>query len=229
MTERYAYGDSERVELDQFIPASAKKVLDVGCWQGGFGAALKRRRPECVVWGIESDRESAAVAATRLDRVINGCFPEEMVADEHFDLVVFLDVLEHLVDPWNALRQASSLLRPGGVVVASIPNVRHVSVTFPLLARGLWEYKDEGHLDRTHLRFFTRRSMEILFRSSGYEVERIEAINLRDGKTGAILRLGGRLAEEFRAGQYAVVARPKLRPTGSSDDRNDGQTEQPVG
>jgi len=104
---------------------------------------------------------------------------------------------------------ASSLLRPRGVVVASIPNVRHVSVTFPLLARGLWEYQDEGLLDQTHLRFFTRRSMETLFRSSGYEVERIEAINLSDGKTGAILRLGGRWAEEFRAFQYVVVAHPK--------------------
>jgi SAM-dependent methyltransferase len=209
MTEQHAYGDSERVELDQFIPASAQKVLDVGCRQGGFRAALKRRRPECVVWGIESDREGAAVAATRVDRVINGCFPEEMAADEHFDLVVFVDVLEHLVDPWNALKHASSLLRPGGEVVASIPNVRHVSVTFSLLARGLWEYKDEGHLDQIHLRFFTRRSIETLFRSSGYEVERIEAINLSDGKTGAILRLGGRWAEEFRAGQYVVVAHPK--------------------
>jgi 2-polyprenyl-3-methyl-5-hydroxy-6-metoxy-1,4-benzoquinol methylase len=61
-----------------------------------------------------------------------------MPVDEHFDLVVFLDVLEHLVHPWSALRHASSLLRPRGVVVASIPNVRHVSVTFPLLTRGLW-------------------------------------------------------------------------------------------
>ena len=138
MTEQHAYGDSERVELDQFIPATAQSVLDVGCWQGGFGAALKRKRSGCVAWGIESDRECAAVAATRLDRVINGRFPEEMPVDEHFDLVVFLDVLEHLVDPWSALRHASSLLRPRGVVVASIPNVRHVSVTFPLLTRGLW-------------------------------------------------------------------------------------------
>jgi 2-polyprenyl-3-methyl-5-hydroxy-6-metoxy-1,4-benzoquinol methylase len=209
MAEQHAYGDSERVELDQFIPATAQSVLDVGCWQGGFGAASKRKRPGCVVWAIESNRECAAVAATRLDRVINGRFPEEMPVDEHFDLVVFLDVLEHLVDPWSALRHASSLLRPGDVVVASIPNVLHVSVTFPLLARGLWEYQDEGLLDQTHLRFFTRRSMETLFRSSGYEVERIEAINLSDGKTGAILRLGGRWAEEFRAAQYVVVAHPK--------------------
>ena len=137
MTEQHAYPDSQRVELDQFIPATDQSVLDVGCWQGGFGAALKRKRPGCVVWAIESDREGAAVAATRFDRVINGRFPEEMPVEEHLDLVVFLDVLEHLVDPWSALRHASSLLRPGDVVVASIPNVRHVSVTFPLLARGL--------------------------------------------------------------------------------------------
>ena len=228
MTEP-AYGDSARIEIDKFLPAAAQRVLDVGCWQGGFGAALKRKRPGCVVWGIESNRESASVAATRLDHVINGRFPEEMPVGEHFDLVVFLDVLEHLDDPWNALRYASSLLRPRGVVVASIPNIRHVSVTFPLLARGRWEYQDEGLLDRTHVRFFTRRSMETLFKSSGYEIERIEAINLSDGKSGAILKLGRSWAEEFRAFQYVVVAHPKLWSTGPDDDQNNGQLEQPTG
>lgn len=203
--ERYV--DSPRGEVLGLVPPAAS-VLDVGCFKGAFGEALKRARPGTSVWGVEPDEEACAVARTRLDRAVCGTFPEALPAGARFDLVTFLDVLEHLVDPWEALRSASGLLNPGGAVLATLPNVRHVAVVLPLVARGRWRYAESGLLDRTHLRFFTREAMGELFDEAGYEVERIEAINLSGGKTGAVLRLGGRAAEQFRALQYAVVATP---------------------
>ncbi len=76
-----------------------------------------------------------------------------------FDVILCLDVLEHMVDPWAVVgRLVSQYLKAGGILIASVPNVRHYSVTLPLLLGGKWDYADAGLLDRTHLRFFTRHS-----------------------------------------------------------------------
>jgi SAM-dependent methyltransferase len=87
-----------------------------------------------------------------------------------FDAIVCGDVLEHLREPETFLRQARSWLRPQGSLIASIPNVRHHSVVRGLLA-GNWTYEAAGLLDRTHLRFFTRRSIETLFEGAGFRID----------------------------------------------------------
>ncbi len=207
------YQDSSRSEVLEFIPPGARRLLDVGCWRGAFGAAVKRAHPDCRVTGIELDHESASIAQSRLDRVWRGEYPADVPLGERFDVVTFLDVLEHLVDPWAALSAAWELLEPGGVVIAVIPNVRHLAVTARLVLRGRWDYQDSGLLDRTHLRFFTKQTMLKLFRECSYEVRQIQALNLSGGKTGLLLRPGGRLVEQFRALQYVVVAYPTSRST----------------
>jgi SAM-dependent methyltransferase len=79
------------------------------------------------------------------------------VENSQFDVILCLDVLEHMVNPWGAVdRLVSRYLAPGGALVVSLPNVRHYSVVLPLLLQGRWDYQDAGLLDRTHLRFFTR-------------------------------------------------------------------------
>ena len=72
----------------------------------------------------------------------------------HFDLIMCLDVLEHLVDPWKTLSRLADHLKPGGTVIASIPNVRHARNLLSLLFMGKWEYKEQRLLDKTHLRVF---------------------------------------------------------------------------
>ncbi len=73
------------------------------------------------------------------------------------------DVLEHLQDPWAVVRRLQDLLRPGGVLVASIPNIRNYRVLRSLIFRGRFDYVASGILDRTQLRFFTRSScLELL-------------------------------------------------------------------
>lgn len=207
------YHDSSRPEVLEFIPPDARRLLDVGCWRGAFGAAVKRAHPDCRVTGIELDPESASIAQSRLDRVWRGEYPAVVPRGERFDVVTFLDVLEHLVDPWAALRAASDLLEPGGVVIAVIPNIRHLAVTARLVVRGRWDYQDSGLLDRTHLRFFTKQTMLDLFRGRSYEVQHIQALNLSGGKTGLLLRPAGRLVEQFRALQYVLVSCPASRST----------------
>lgn len=197
------YLDLPRLEVVRAIPLSAKSVLDVGCYRGGFGAALKASR-DVFVWGIEPNPEAAQAAAERLDKVTVGTFPDA-APDEQFDCVTFLDSLEHMIDPWGALRSSRQLLTPGGSVVASIPNVRHHSVILDLL-KGKWEYTDSGFLDRTHLRFFTKRSMIELFERAGLDVVSVTPTTTEPGgsRLGRTLRVLGRSTEEFRAMQYLV-------------------------
>jgi 2-polyprenyl-3-methyl-5-hydroxy-6-metoxy-1,4-benzoquinol methylase len=204
----YAYDDWDRDDVLPFIPAGARTVFDVGCSFGGFGASLKRARPTTEVWGLEPHEDAAAVAATRLDRVIHGVFPDD-APEREFDCVVFNDVLEHLLEPWDALREARTMLAAGGVVVASIPNVRHYSVVVPLLLKGRFTYRDSGIMDRTHLRFFTRSTMVELFEATGFRIEQVAPSRLSprtDGELARVLAVLGRRADEFRAKNYVVVA-----------------------
>lgn len=87
----------------------------------------------------------------------------------YFDCIILADVLEHLEDPLSTLRRLRGYLSPKGIVVASIPNVRYYGV-INMLVEGRWKYEDSGILDRTHLRFFTRKEMESLFRDAGFEI-----------------------------------------------------------
>jgi 2-polyprenyl-3-methyl-5-hydroxy-6-metoxy-1,4-benzoquinol methylase len=195
--------------MERYVPLAARSVLDVGCLAGGFGQMLKMRRASIEVWGIEADPAAAEAARSRLDHVIEGAYPDAAPA-RRFDCVVFNDVLEHLADPWAALEHAKSLLSPGGVVVASIPNVRYYRVSWSLLTRGKWEYGDGGVLDRTHLRFFTRQTVEELFRSCGYELRELVPANFPPVRSnvGRLLSLFGVRGSDLLAMHLAVVAAP---------------------
>lgn len=202
------YSDFGRLEVTPFVPRDARRVLDVGCLAGAFGAALKSERPATTVWGIELRPDAAELAAGRLDHVIVGRFPDDVPSGERFDCVVFNDVLEHLEDPWSALRATHAFLAPGGCVVASIPNVRHYSVVASLVLRGDWRYADAGILDRSHLRFFTSDSATRLFEECGYGGVRCAPINItppRD-RLPRLLHLAGRRGVDFLAYQLVLVA-----------------------
>ena len=171
------YFAQARSEMLRFIPADCKRVLDVGCGGGSFGEALKQSR-DLEVWGLEPVASAAAEAAKKLDRAIEGIFtPDAGLPRASFDAVIFNDVLEHLPDPAESLRFARTLLKPGGVVVASIPNIRHFQTLWEIVVRGELRYRDSGTLDKTHLRFFTKKSIRALFSECDFAVEQIEGIN----------------------------------------------------
>ena len=164
----YQYARHEVLDL---IPAAVGRLLDVGCGAGVLGAAVKAAGG-ATVHGVELMPEIAAIAATRLDYVWSGAVEEVLpqLPDGNYDCIVVADVLEHLVDPLAVLRALRDKLAPGGVIVASIPNLQNWGVLSALI-EGRFEYASEGILDRTHLRFFTRRSAEALFWSAGLHIE----------------------------------------------------------
>lgn len=206
------YPHNFRSEMYPFIPVAAERVLDVGCNTGAFGEGLKTRR-EVVVWGVEPNGAAAAKASFVLDHVINDTFSvSTAVPDRFFDVIVFNDVLEHLVDPWEVLRIARSKLRAGGCVVASIPNLLHQENLLHILRDRDFRYEDRGIRDRTHLRFFTRKSLHRLFESSGFVVQMVTGINENWWSPSLLLRLAYRLFSRQLADtkyiQFAVLAVP---------------------
>lgn len=202
----------------RFVPANCRRLLDIGCGTGTFGASLWQHR-QIEVWGIEPFASAAAKAADRLDHVIPGPFgPETDLPAGSFECIVFNDVLEHMVAPELALRYAKFLLSTGGTILASIPNARHFPLMWQLGVRGNWEYGDCGILDRTHLRFSTKSSILRMFQSEGYAVRSISGINPYVGIPNASRRLwfAYRVANAIFMGkfadlkfqQFAVVAEP---------------------
>ena len=198
------HGGLDRREMLPFIPTSARSILDVGCSRGLFGAVIKERDPSVRLTGVEPDPEAADQARSHYDCVVDGFFPDALSDPTRFDCIIFNDVLEHVVDPWSMLARAADHLTRDGTVVASIPNVRFIGVVRNLVFRGLWNYADWGVLDRTHLRFFTRASIETLFADAGFTIDRLTPINpIRVRAAGLLV---GRF-RDMRFPQFAVVAR----------------------
>jgi 2-polyprenyl-3-methyl-5-hydroxy-6-metoxy-1,4-benzoquinol methylase len=196
--------DFERLDMVGYVPPESTRVLEVGCATGRFGRQLRTRSPGMKIVGIDPTPPDQPHA---YDERLVGSFPDTRPVDT-FDCVVFNDVLEHMVDPWAALATtATELLDPGGLVVASIPNVRSIKVLKPLLVSGRWNYTDFGLLDRTHLRFFTRATIVEMFEGAGLTIERLDAINtLPFGRVAALNRRLRGVLTDFLADQFAVVA-----------------------
>jgi 2-polyprenyl-3-methyl-5-hydroxy-6-metoxy-1,4-benzoquinol methylase len=157
-----------------YLPAGAARVLEIGCDEGDFGVQL-----DAEVWGVEPQADAAAIAATRLHRVLIGTYQDtrDAIPCGYFDVVVCNDVIEHMTNHDTFLNQVRAHLAPGGVLVGSVPNMRHYRALFELLVLRDWHYRESGVLDRTHLRWFTARSLRRCLRESGYQVERLDGIN----------------------------------------------------
>jgi 2-polyprenyl-3-methyl-5-hydroxy-6-metoxy-1,4-benzoquinol methylase len=174
------YHGQVRSDVLPSIPSSASGTLvDIG---GGTGAtALAAKRQGLADRAGVVDLIPFDPAGTGLDFHVSGdlersdALDRAIAAEGSFDTILALDVLEHLVDPWAMVARLDAALKPGGVLIGSIPNIRHFSVSMPLLLAGKWQLEDDGLLDRTHLRFFVRETAIELMTCSGLVLENVDA------------------------------------------------------
>jgi 2-polyprenyl-3-methyl-5-hydroxy-6-metoxy-1,4-benzoquinol methylase len=207
------YFSYERKELIRFIPCTVEKTLDVGCGSGMFSRNLKKISENVETWGIEIVEQYAKIAEQHIDHVLTGSIDSfyDKLPDAYFDCIFFNDVLEHLVEPEECLKRLKAKLKAGKIVIASIPNIRHISILLDLLFKKDWRYAESGIMDKTHLRFFTQKSIIRMFDNCGYKIERIEGINSigRYCLTSIINALLFNALDDVRHQQFVVVATPK--------------------
>ena len=153
------------------VTPPGSRVLDLGAADGSVARVLAQRG--CVVTAVERDAGAVdALAAAPGVTVVHADLerlPEDALPPAAFDVVLLLDVLEHLVDPAAVLGRALDWLAPGGRVVVSVPNVAHAAVRLAML-QGRFPRTDVGLLDRTHLQFFDETQLRALLSDAGLEL-----------------------------------------------------------
>jgi 2-polyprenyl-3-methyl-5-hydroxy-6-metoxy-1,4-benzoquinol methylase len=172
------YYSNIRFDILPFIEKRPEqRILEVGCGRGNTLAYLKEKGFASYVVGIEKVRECYEASNPIVDEIILADVETfDFSFKECFDIILFLDVLEHLYLPFTVLRQSQRLLTPSGYLVLSIPNIRNYAILKRLIIKGRWDYKDSGILDRTHIRFFTKKSF---LSSLEKEVGKIQVLDYR--------------------------------------------------
>lgn len=184
--------DAHNPDLLALIPLNSRAVIEVGCGSGALAREFKALNPECDYLGVDisehyvslAKRHCDAVMAMNLDQANEPFFAKQ----RDRDCWIFGDCLEHLKDPWRVLELIRWVIPDKGCVAACIPNSQHWSLQ-ARLALGDWRYEDAGLLDRTHLRFFTRKTIVELFESAGFRIDQMSA-RIFD-EPGRELALGG--------------------------------------
>jgi 2-polyprenyl-3-methyl-5-hydroxy-6-metoxy-1,4-benzoquinol methylase len=194
------YYKSVRKDVFPLLSPRPSRILDIGCAEGWTAAYLKEQGFCDWVGGLEPVAEIKT--ADRLDLALT-C-PLETALDQNLlpqvDTILCLDVLEHLVDPWMAVRRLADLLPKGGSLIASIPNIRHYKLVLNLLFKGNFRYQPYGILDSTHLRFFTRETAVELLEQAGLKVTLVQPQPaLKPWKNKWIINklLGGRMTDLY--------------------------------
>lgn len=164
--------EAHRLILDRIKRNSS--VLDVGCATGYFARKLKDKK--CKVWGIEIDRLASQRAKKYCEFIFVGDIEKKRLLpfNKHsFDYILFLDILEHLINPVIVLQFIKLYLKKEGKIIISVPNVAFISIRLALLY-GKFTYQKFGIMDETHLRFFTKKSLLEIVENAGYQIEKID-------------------------------------------------------
>ncbi len=167
------YFSNTNADLVALIPFNPGRILDLGCASGKLGEdIIKATSPKEYV-GIEIVPEIAEVARTRLSKVLIGNAESILptIDSGSFDWIIMADILEHTVDPWSVMSEVSRIIKPHGMLLMSIPNVRNLGVLFDLVCKGRWDYTPFGIMDQGHLRFFTCSTITELLTKSNFEIQ----------------------------------------------------------
>jgi O-antigen biosynthesis protein len=181
------YFSLEREVFKNAIRENNKSILDIGCGTGALGLFL-RNNQNCNVFGIEINNAAYQEAKKNLDGVIEGNVETIDIPykNNEFDYIVMGDVLEHLINPMGTTKKLIKLLKPGGKILITVPNVRHWSILISLIFKGKWKYESSGLLDYTHLRFFTKKSLHEMLNDSGFNMVKSSSVIQKKSKSSLI-------------------------------------------
>jgi 2-polyprenyl-3-methyl-5-hydroxy-6-metoxy-1,4-benzoquinol methylase len=208
------YYAGRRSEMLKFVPVHSKTFLEIGCGEGNFSHLVKSTYTS-EAWGIEANETAAAIARGKLDHLISGTIEENinLLPDHFFDCIAMNDVIEHLVSPWDVLEQLKEKLSDNGIIILSIPNFRYWKNLREIVVRGEWSYVESGILDRTHLRFFTYKSIVRMMKELRFEVVTIEPMDERGRAVLSILNVLFLFRLwDLKFVHFACVIRPLDRP-----------------
>jgi 2-polyprenyl-3-methyl-5-hydroxy-6-metoxy-1,4-benzoquinol methylase len=197
------YFTHARTDISAALPPATSRplrALEIGCAEGFTLDWLKTTGVCDWVAGIEpyATINSDLKTIDHFEKIdIELQMPN--LPKESVDLILCLDVLEHLRDPWKVLQNLDFFLKRGGHWIISVPNVRNYRVVLDLLIKGNFEYKDAGIMDRTHLRFFTRKTLVDMIQTTGARVDKTidPETKHRQKKVLETLGLGELLAKQW--------------------------------
>jgi O-antigen biosynthesis protein len=200
------YYNQPRPSILSRVQPGPNLILDLGCGTGAVGRGLMAAGKASQVVGVELFEAAAAVASQYYAKVYTGDIEVlELPYHRAFDYVICGDILEHLREPAAVLRKIHRWLKDDGWLVCSVPNIRYWRVLYDLAVKGQWEYTDAGVLDKTHLRFFTRRSCFRMVTQAGFAVS--SSHMLIYGRRWRMLNaLTLRMLEDVWGSQVVVVA-----------------------
>jgi O-antigen biosynthesis protein len=166
------YYNRSRPSIVALVKPGPNAILDLGCGAGAVGARLLQEGKAAEMVGVELFESAAKEAAKQYRQVHTGDIESmSLPYGKQFDYVLCGDILEHLKDPYTLVKRINDWLKDEGRLICSLPNIRHWGILRDLAMKGSWEYKDAGIMDRTHLRFFTRRTCFQMLNDAGFEVE----------------------------------------------------------
>jgi 2-polyprenyl-3-methyl-5-hydroxy-6-metoxy-1,4-benzoquinol methylase len=201
------YYNLDKKRISSMISTGRHRIFDLGCGAGRLGRRLLETGKAREVIGAEIFEPAASKAALHYSKVHIGDI-ESMTLEyeETFDYVVCGDILEHLRNPWLILRRLRKWIVAGGYLIVSVPNVRYWQVIAEVLLRGQWRYQEAGILDRTHLRFFTRRSISEAIGRAGFTLDSVEMV-IHGKRKNALNNLTFGIFQELLGSQILVRAR----------------------
>jgi len=160
--------------LNQIKPTD-KYIFDVGCSSGFIGKQIKKKFPKTIVYGADNNLEDLKKASKALDKTfqidLNYFDPKEI--KQKFDYIIIADVVEHLTNPNKLLSSLPILLKPNGKVLLSIPNFSHYTVINRLLTHK-WKYDNFGLLDKTHVHFYTYKTICELIKANKFTINQTD-------------------------------------------------------
>ncbi len=172
--------EGERTSLSVLasLVAPHSTVLDLGCGSGALGQHLAETR-SCTSDGVTLSEAEAEHARPHYRRVVvdnlESCNLTATFAGQRYDFIVCADVLEHLSRPERVLEACRTMLAPDGRLLISVPNAAYSGLLAELM-QGEFRYRDEGLLDRTHLRFFTRRSLTRFLAEQRWTLDSLDTV-----------------------------------------------------